>query len=309
MQMFSTREEWLKARRTHIGASEIAALLCDNPKLTPFALSARKLGLVPEEAETKEMRRGRLLEDDAVQCLIEDNPTWDVRPNVLPHLRYWTDNHLGATPDAFVTMPDRQGDGVLQIKSVHPLVFKKEWVDDEGTITPPLSVAIQASVEAALTGCQYAFVAPLRVDWGLDVDPIEIPIVDGLLDRAKEAAAAFWAKVDNGEMYEPDFTRDIDVIASVYRANSEALPIDLSADNEVRELASRYRKNESVEKECRDARTEIKAKMLYKMNGASIAVVDGDVFATLRTVNKKAYTVKPMTYRMLTFKHKEEPQL
>jgi hypothetical protein len=56
------RAAWLAARRTGIGASEVAAVLGLSPYESPLDVYCRKLGLVPEKAETEAMRWGLRLE-------------------------------------------------------------------------------------------------------------------------------------------------------------------------------------------------------------------------------------------------------
>lgn len=299
--LFSKRDDWLAARGRYLGASEIAALLCTHPYLTPFKLSAKKLRLAPDEEETKEMRRGRLLEDDALQCVREDNPAWDVRSNALPQLRHWSRGRLGATPDAFITLPEREGDGILQVKSVNSFAFKRHWIDEDGLVVPPLWVAVQATVEAVLTGSRFAFVAALRVDPFI-VETIEVPLVEGIYDRAQEAAAAFWAKIDAGEMYEPDFTRDAALIDKLYGSDESERTVDLSADNEIHRLAAAYADAAAIAKEAKKTHDQVKAAMLFKMGGAATAMVNSEVFATVRTVNKRSFIVKATSYPLLAFK-------
>jgi putative phage-type endonuclease len=56
------RAAWLAARRTGIGASEVAAVLGLSPYESPLDVYCHKLGLVPEKAETEAMRWGLRLE-------------------------------------------------------------------------------------------------------------------------------------------------------------------------------------------------------------------------------------------------------
>lgn len=54
--------EWHEARKTHVGASEVATLFGQNPYDVPAELWARKKGLLPPVTVTAAMRRGNALE-------------------------------------------------------------------------------------------------------------------------------------------------------------------------------------------------------------------------------------------------------
>ena len=302
-----TREEWLTHRRRNIGASEIAALFGESPWTSPFKLSAVKAGLVPNDEENAAMRRGRLLEPVAVECVREENPTWDVFPNALPNLQYFIDskNRIGATPDAFVKIPGREGRGIIQIKSVALLSFAKRWAGN-GSFEPPMHVALQAAVECEITGSQYAFVAALVIGHGIDLHLQEIPLTPGLYAAAAARSLAFWEKVDRGETYAPDFEKDGDLIRRIYADAEASKEIDLSQDNEICELAETDRVLGNVERETKEGRAAIKAKMLLKMGDAEIAIFRGEVFATAKTITKKAYAVKASKYRQVVFKENQE---
>ena len=66
-QMISTagmpRAEWLELRRTGIGGSDAAAIVCLSPWATPYTVYMDKLGLIPEKEDTEAMRQGRDLEE------------------------------------------------------------------------------------------------------------------------------------------------------------------------------------------------------------------------------------------------------
>jgi len=308
----ANRDLWLAQRSQVIGASEIAALFGESPWMSPFRLSALKRGLVKDDEETEDMRRGRLYEPVAIQIIREEHPDWDVEHNAFPDLQYFVDakNRIGATPDAFVTIPGRQGRGVIQIKSVRPNSFRKRWVDKrvgQGNgfdWSPPLCVALQASIECEITDSQYAFVAPL-----IDVScPLqEVPLTPGLYHAAAARSLAFWAKIDAGETYVlPDAGKDGDLIRQMYADAAPDSHIDLSGDNEVMELADNDRVLSKIEKETREGRATIKAKMLLKMKDAEIAMFNGEVIATAKTITKKGYVVKPSKYRQVIFKENQE---
>ena len=312
----ANRELWLAQRSLVVGASEIAALFGESPWMSPFKLSAIKAGLVKTDEENAAMRRGRLLEPVAIECVREENPTWDVSPNTFPDLQYFVDapNRIGATPDAFVKIPGRWGRGIIQIKSVAQSSFTKRWDDRPEDReqsngfgwSPPTYVALQASVECAITDSQYTFVAALVIGHGIDLHLQEIPLTPGLYSAAAARSLAFWEKIDRGETYAPSFDKDGSLIREIYADAAPGKEIDLSQDNEILELAENDRILRGVEWDTLAARKEIKARLLYKMKGAEVAMFNGEVIATAKTISKKGYVVKPSKYRQVSFKEKTE---
>ncbi len=134
----------------------------------------------------------------------------------------------------------------------------------------------------------------------------EIPLTPGLYAAAAARSLAFWAKVDAGETYAPDLAKDGDLVRQIYADAAPEKHIDLSGDNEVVELSASDRMLSKIERETREGRAAIKAKMLLKMKDAEIAMFNGEVIATARTVSKKGYSVKPSKYRQVIFRENME---
>lgn len=290
----NSRQQWLDLRKKDVTASAVGAVLGVHEYLTKFALWGLKTGRLDEDPdESGPMQRGRLLEPVAVALLGEQNPKWAItRPNVYmrdPRVR------LGATPDVFASDPKR-GLGIVQIKSVEPSVFRRKWKDAEsGDTTPPLWIAVQSLVEAELAGAQWAAVAALTVGHGLDLHMVEIPIRPDVIEHTRKAVAAFWQLVASGETPDMDFTRDADNIGRLY-AQDSGDEIDLSADPRFNALVTlkdaTSRLKNSAEKELRTINAEILATM---QTNAVARFAGGKV--TAKTINRKAYSVEPSSYR------------
>lgn len=233
------RASWLAMRKQDVTASVAGALLGVHEYQTAYGLWALKSGRVAEDpAETPAMRRGRLLEDDALQILAEDNPAWTITPANDVYYRA-PDIRIGATPDAFVTIPTRPGRGIVQVKTVESGKYRRDWAPDATSESePPLWIALQSIVEAKLTGCAYAIVAPLVIGFGLEVIPVEVPVHDGAFNRLVDEVTAFWRLVDSGDHPPPDYGRDIDVIERIF-ARDDGTEVDLSCDNHLPALLAR----------------------------------------------------------------------
>jgi hypothetical protein len=216
---------------------------------------------------------------------------------VAPSL-HWADNEfgIGATPDLLADDPER-GTGVIQIKSVAPSIFRTSWRGDSDVVRPPLWIAIQALVEAELTGAKWAAVAPLVVDFGIECPVIDIPLHAGIVETLKTEALEFWEKVLSGEEPNPDYKRDHELIRKAL-AKEDGSEIDLSQDNELPSLLDDRETAQAIAKDVKAKLGEIDARLWHKLGHAAVGRFNGGIISG-KTVNRKAYEVAATSYRQL----------
>src|SRR5690606_34094970 len=143
-----------------------------------------KSGRAQESAEENAaMIRGRVLEKPAIDLLAIDRPSWKIwQPQVYlrdPTIR------MGATPDAYAIDPRRKGFGVIQVKTSDKFAFKRNWIDEDGGIEPPLWIVIQTIQEAHLSGASWACVLVFIMGMGLEIEVVDVPIHRGVIDRMR----------------------------------------------------------------------------------------------------------------------------
>lgn len=290
----TSREQWLALRQKDITASVAGALLGVHEYETPYSLWAQKSGRLSEGIEdTPPMKRGRLLEPVAVELMRELRPNWKIERGTV----YLRDpvSRIGATPDVFVEDPDR-GPGIVQIKSVESMTFRKKWRGDDGEVRPPLWIAVQGIVEAHLTGAKWVGVAPLVVNHGLDMPIIDdIPIHGGVIERLKRETAAFWKRVDDGDAPPADYARDGEVIAELYGI-TKAETVCLDGDARLLELMKENQELAAVESDTKKERSAVKAEIIEKLGHHALATCDGWRIAA-PTTERKAYSVAASSYR------------
>jgi hypothetical protein len=300
----TNREEWLARRKQNVNASEAAALFGPeiHPYLTPYKLWALKCEKIEEPGDSKILKRGRLFEPVVVDILREDYPDW----NFVPAISYlWDDEtRIGCTPDVYATRPDVYGPGVVQIKTVGQFAFKRRWHDEDGSIAVPTWVAVQASIEAYLTGSTWAGVAAMKLgDGGIEVLYIDIPLKPHLIHRIEDLTGEFWRRVAENEPYDPDFGRDRKVIFDLYE-DGKGPVLDLTDDAEFREILANRAQFKQVEKAGEDAtnqRRTLDARIIMKL-GNSSAARSGGSLVSVKVVKKKPYMVKAQQYPLLTVK-------
>lgn len=289
---------WHARRQADMTASVAGALLGVHEFVSYYDLWCLKAGLIERSAEdSPAMRRGRLLEDDAIQVLGEDHEGWRVAPCGF-YYRHpsW---RIGATPDAVAIDPLRKGFGAVQIKSVEPSIFRSKWQGEDG-IEPPLWITVQAIIEATLMGASWAAVAPIVVGHGVDVPLIEIPVHAGIMDKLRAETAVFWASVEEGNAPEPDFRTDAATIAGLHPEDN-GQEIDLTGSNDLPELADELAVIRARGKADEARAAEIKARFRYEIGAAEAALLGGGRRVTLRTISRPGFWVEPTTFRVLRF--------
>lgn len=287
------RAGWLKMRETDVTASVAGALFGVHEYQTAYGLWALKSGLLAEDPEESEpMRRGRLLEPVALQVLREDCPTWTVEPCGF----YYRDPaaRLGCTPDALATDPDRPGFGIIQFKSVEPSVFRRKWRNEEGETEVPLWIAVQAVIEATLTGASWAAVAPLVVGHGVELPVLPIPLHAGIMERLKAEVAHFWRLVDARAPPDPDHTRDGALLERLFDPAEDL--VDLSSDNSLPALLDEREALSSNKSAAEKRLKEIKSELLAKIGQHTAATVADGRTITAKRITRKPYAVEETSF-------------
>ena len=215
----------------------------------------------------------------------------------------WIDDetHICATPDALAMWPDKPGPGVIQIKSVDPLAFKRSWINEAGDIEPPLHVLIQTAVEMHMVGASWGTIVALVIGQGVDLHIIDMPVIHGLIPKLISANKEFWRLVETGERPPPDYGRDGALIAKLHRGLTPDKTIDLSGDNAFLEAVHNYQEakaqSSAIEKRKATAEAEIRDKL-----GDATAATAGDFFVTAKLVTRTEHVVKATSYRQLRIK-------
>ena len=232
------RAAWLRMREQDVTASAIAALVGEHPYMTKLGLYALKTGQMPDVSaepvigensiSLPPMLRGTVLEPVAPALITMLRPTWSVEPCGW----YYRDPaaRIGATPDFIGVDPERPSFGVLQVKTTDSLTFRRVWKGEDDEVTPPLFIAVQAVVEAVLTGAAWAQVAVMVTGSTLDLHLVEIPLHLGLMARLREESLAFWRLVAAGTPPEADYGRDAEVLAALYREDN-GQELDLTGED------------------------------------------------------------------------------
>jgi hypothetical protein len=301
------RAAWLNARKQDVTASVAGALLGVHPYQTPYALWAEKSGRVTsDDADNPVLRRGRLLEPVVIEMLREDRPDWLVEYRRDNAYFRNTEDRIGATPDAFATRPDIFGNGIVQVKTVADDKFRREWIDAEtGEVVLPLWIAVQAIVEATLTGSSWACVAAMIIGRGIELEVIDVPLNTRIMHRLRREVREFWRMVDEGIEPSIDWNRDGAAVAEVYR---DSLPDrkDLTADSILNQLAGRFVDAREAHNTAGKAIDQIRPRILHALGPAEAAFTT-NWNITARTSVRVGANGLPVKSRSLRITPKESP--
>jgi len=162
--VFKSREEWLKARKSHIGGSDASACVGMNPYKDNVTLWEEKTGLViPEDISDREyVRYGTEAEAHLRALFAMDYPQYQVlyeENNMFFNSEYpW----MHASLDGELLDPDGRR-GILEIKTTNILqsMQKEKWNN-----RIPDNYYIQVLHYLAVTGYEFAVLkAQLKSEW------------------------------------------------------------------------------------------------------------------------------------------------
>lgn len=180
----ANEEDWSRERRRGIGGSEVSTVLGLNRWDSPYALWARKLGLVPEQEATERMRMGHRLEPTVAALLAEEagielqDPgpfTIDVHPD-LDHVRVTVDRE------------------VVELGAVTALAELKSTGLPWGAEEPPLDKQAQLQYQLGIRALPRGYLAALVGEYGLKFLWAEMPAHADFQAYVVEAVDEFWQR-------------------------------------------------------------------------------------------------------------------
>lgn len=257
------RAEWLKARRTGVGASDIAAIMGISPWSTPFQVWASKVTELPEDEGSEAMRWGSILEETILDEWEKENDKVVSRNQLIRSIDVPI---MMATPDGF-TFDSTGAPAVAEAKN------RSEWSWD----SVPEYYRAQVQWQLAVTGYEIGYLIVLFAGRHLETFTIE---ADSDYQTAQiDAAGEFWKLVEANEP-PPTDGADNPLMASLWPSHVEqAVEIDPDAAIELYEARS-------ADKLASDRRASAEATIKAMLVDADTAVVGQQVVATWRNNGK-----------------------
>ena len=253
---------WHELRRTHIGASESAALFGLSPWLTPWQLYHIKRGALPGMADNDVLRTGRHFEP-AIASYAADK--FDLRLQKVH--RYISDD---ATPGMGASLDYETAEGERMPAEIKMSLFGDgwEWEGDRLTSAPEHYI-IQCQHQIAVTNAMSA----LLIAWAVfNVRTMLIPRSDTIIGELRTRISAFWADVKAGNEPPVDFQMDgeqLTKLAATLRYK------DVAIDDPDFALLCEMQKDAAAKAKAEgDKADEYKARIMHRIM-ADAAVEDG----------------------------------
>jgi predicted phage-related endonuclease len=296
----ATEADWLAARKLDLTSTECAGLfnagVYENAR-TIYELHQVKAGLLapaPFEASDRTVWGNRL--EAAIAAGVAEDCGLLAAPFKcymrIPELRMGSSFDfkivgLAEHYEGDETARDlfrKHGEGILEIKNVDGLQFRRAWLDDGEVIEAPPHIEFQVSHQLEVAGLEWSIIAPLV---GGNTPKIVFRERDAAVGEAiRLKCAEFWLGVDMGDVPPPDFTKDGATIARVYRDN-DGSSIDLTDNAHLAALCMAYKAAGADEKAAAERKSAAKAEILTIVQAAKSIAADG--FKISAGTNKESY--------------------
>ena len=281
---FTTEAEWLAMRQADLTSTECAALFGCSPYMTEYELWHRKAGQLVSDFEAGDrIKWGNRLEAAIAYGIAEDLGLL-VEPfkvyGRIPELRMGSsfDFKIVGLADGFAgdeTYRDlfrEHGQGVMEVKNVDGLQFKRGWIADGEDMEAPPHIELQVQHQLEVADLEWSIIAPLV--GGNTPRPFYRLRNRDYGAAIREKISAFWTSFDAGKEPTPDFAKDADAICKLYMQN-DGTSIDLSDDERLYVLCQAYKTAGDQKKAAETAQKAAKAEILTIIKSAKEALALG----------------------------------
>lgn len=282
----NSREEWLEARRTGIGASDMASLLNISGWGTPFHVWLAKVGGPALDSPTKEKRWGLKLEETIATAYEETTgravilPPKLIRSKQAPFMLASLDR---VVEDAGIIFP-------LELKSASSdKDFRGNVIWGEpGSDHVPDIYNVQCQHQMFVVGAPFADIAVL-IGLG-DFRVYRIPRHDGLIETILRVAEDFWQSVVTYQSPEPSWEHPLTpaLVTRLYGLDEE-LTVQLGMD--AVEMLDRWEEAKDGIAAAKRAADLWKSRLLMQMGEAAVAYLPDGSKVTRKLVHVKAHEV------------------
>lgn len=245
---FTDKETWLSYRIDDITSTMMPALFGFSPYTTLFELyHAKHSGVEVPFRENDRMRQGSNMEDYIAQEYayregVEVKPFKDyIR---LPEKR------IGSSFD-YITA---DGKKLIEIKAVDYLVWR-EW--EEGELPPHIEIQVQH--EMMVSGISECDVVVMTGIYDMHIYPRKLDVDVGI--AMLKAVESFWDDVADDREPAPDFNKDGEVIAELFKPQGELK--DFTGNATLDEIVSRFMLHRDEEKAHKEKKEAAKNELFF----------------------------------------------
>lgn len=298
--LFDNEASWLAARLLDVTSTEAAGLFdagAYDGSRTFYELFNVKSGVMrkPEFKMSDRVIWGRRMEETIAKGVAEDYGVV-IRPMReyirIPEVRLAAsfDYRIIGLMDDFSgdeglrDMYRDHGDGVMEVKAVDAVQFKRNWIEYGEVIeaTPQIEFQIQAQLE--VSDLSWGAITPLV---GGNTPKVVIRKRDREIGAMIcEKTAELWERIAAGNPPPPDFTKDAEVISKLY-VNNNGLEVDLSDNARLIELCTLYKQHGAEETAAKEKKDAAKAEIMTIIEHAK--KIHAGAYKISAGTNKESY--------------------
>jgi len=293
--VITDRATWLEARRSGVGASEVAAILGVDERRGPLAVYANKVALTRDEDEESEDDPrfwGRMFEEPVALWYAEKTGRVVTNPGTFATRRHPSGLPLFATLDRDVFDPAREVDaiGALECKAVSVWGPLDQWRHEV-----PLCYQIQLQVQLAVTGRAWGSIA--AVLGGTKPVHFDFERNDKFIAAMLRAVAVFWERVERRDPPPPDGTPE--TREAIHRLWPEDTGKTIVLPTETASLIVPLESAKAAEKQAKDEREGLESQIKAAMQDATWALLPDGRKVQWRTEPRAEHVVKASRPRVL----------
>lgn len=269
-------DHWLELKAEDVSSTEVSALFGISPYSTPFQLWHQKKAYMDSGEmylldDNERMFVGRNVED-AIARMAQEKLGIKAR-RLKTYMRHDKINGMGSSFDYEIIGHER-GPGLLEIKNVDSLIYRREWSDDEAP--PHIEAQVQAQME--VSNRDWCIICAL-------VGGNTLKFIERERDREVGEAIGkridqFWASVLGNIEPDPDYQLDADFLVDLY-SDDDGDPINISDDTALYSLVLAYKELRDRYNELETATKAIKAEVFHRVKNASKLLTNDGITVTM----------------------------
>lgn len=227
VEEYESESDWLEARKSFIGASEVAAIFgVGYASQSPITVWASKTDGPRQEIPAEQLRRmnrGKKLEPIIAGEFEQETGLTAIDPGDFTVYRHLEFPWIAATLDRY-TIHDDFGPVPVELKAVNGR-FRGDWDTDE---EPPLKYLVQVQTQMAVTGTSHCYLVGLIGGDEVVVRLLERNqrFIEAMIPKLRE----FWGYVQRNEMPPVDDSEATRAMLGLIYPHDTGLEIDLPAD-------------------------------------------------------------------------------
>jgi predicted phage-related endonuclease len=173
---------------------------------------------------------------------------------------------MGSSFDFQVHHPEHGG-GIMEIKNVDSLVYKRSWKDDgAGNIEAPEHIELQVQHQMEVAGFNWCAIVALV---GGNEAKLAFRRRDPAVGRAiRRRVELFWKQVAMGEAPPADYIRDAEIIMQLHSQVDQGVVHDAFIDVETAALVEEFKQAKEAEAEAGKRADAAKAKIIERVDKA-----------------------------------------